>query len=385
MIDQEFKQYATPTQWKYYTAVNQYGSHRKAAKSLSVNKSTITSAILRLKKVAAAQGYSPEHDMHKTTPSGFHVKGTSTLYKNGQPTLQWVKTQADQKEKYQLLEDSVRNITEAFPKHSDLVPAPKSVEKDLINVIPFGDPHIGLYCHRAEVHNDFNCNIAENIMISAVDHLVSTAPKADTALIVNLGDFFHSDLQDGVTARSGHKLDVDGRWSEVLEVGIRTIRRCIDTALIRHNKVVVMNAIGNHDDHSAQFLAIVLREYYRNNDRVEVKENQRAFQYHQFGSNLFGVTHGHTIKPVDLEGIMARDCNNEWSSTFNRKWFVGHFHSQRVHDMRNCTVEYYRTLAPGDAWSIASGYRSTRDMRCETWHRTLGHTGTNIFDAAMMS
>ena len=51
----------------------------------------------------ARQGWSPEHDMTKVVPDGFHLKGTSTLYgDDGKQKLQWVKTNIDHERQREL-------------------------------------------------------------------------------------------------------------------------------------------------------------------------------------------------------------------------------------------------------------------------------------------
>ena len=58
---------------------------KEALKSLSVKKASKLLGISERatwtrKAKLARQGWSPEHDMTKTVPDGFHLKGTSTLY-----------------------------------------------------------------------------------------------------------------------------------------------------------------------------------------------------------------------------------------------------------------------------------------------------------------
>src|SRR5690606_6428541 len=99
--------YATETQAKYLRAVDQHGSQRKAAKALGVHSSTIDRALHALRAKAARMGYAPEHDMVKTAPDGFHVKGVSTLYRDdGTVAAQWVKTQADRERQEALMREA---------------------------------------------------------------------------------------------------------------------------------------------------------------------------------------------------------------------------------------------------------------------------------------
>jgi len=64
-------------------AVEKYGSANKAAKALGRERSSFSKIVKRAKKALARQGYAPEHDMVKTCPDGYFVKGVSTLYTNG--------------------------------------------------------------------------------------------------------------------------------------------------------------------------------------------------------------------------------------------------------------------------------------------------------------
>jgi hypothetical protein len=67
----------------------------KAAEVMGINKRNAIAMCSRVKAVAAKQGYSPEHDMVHTVPDNFSVAGTSTLYKDGAPVMQWVKSKND--------------------------------------------------------------------------------------------------------------------------------------------------------------------------------------------------------------------------------------------------------------------------------------------------
>jgi threonyl-tRNA synthetase len=67
----------------------------KVSESIGIARRTILATCARVKANAAKQGYSPDHDMIHTVPDGFTVSGTSTLYKDGEPIMQWVKSKND--------------------------------------------------------------------------------------------------------------------------------------------------------------------------------------------------------------------------------------------------------------------------------------------------
>lgn len=359
-------------------AVIKHGSTRKAAKAIGRNVRTIDRSIARVKAHAALQGYSPEHDMDKTAPEPFFVHGVSTYYnQEGERAGQWVKTSVDREQRLRALVEVLQASFEDHAGKSPKAKAPRHCDADLLAVYPMGDPHIGMYAWADEAGEDFDVDIAARDLRGAVHDLVGRSPKAEQALILNLGDFFHSDNSSNQTARSGNPLDVDTRWARVLRLGVDLMIEVVQAALQKHGRVVVKNVIGNHDDHSAVFLSIALDKWFANNDRVRVDLSPSRFWFYRFGRVLIGSTHGDTARPGDLPGIMAADRQADWGATDYRYWYTGHIHNKQAMEFPGCLWESFRTLAAKDAWHAASGYRSGRDMQCIIHHREHGEVGRN--------
>ena len=371
--NEDLLQWATPRQREAVEALANHGSVIDAAEVLGITPGRLRAHLSELKTKAARQGWCPESDMTKIVPEGFHVKGVSTYYgPDGEVRGQWVKSNKDEDLKLTLLMDAVQHLAEPFRGKSTRVREPTDTESDLMCIYPMGDPHLGMYAWAEETGEDFDLQIAERDLVSAVDQLVGLAPKTDEALIINLGDFFHADTQDARTRKSGNPLDTDTRWAKVLAVGIRTMRRCIDRALRKHRIVHVICEIGNHDDHSAIMLALCLQQFYENNPRVKVDTSPQRFHWFRFGENLIGVTHGDGTKARELPGIMANDRKRDWGETTFRYWYTGHIHHDTLKEYPGCIVETFRTLASRDAWHHNAGYRSGRDMKCDVLHRKYG-------------
>lgn len=374
-------EWATPHQLAIVEALKLYTTREATAEHLKTTTKRIADQLYLLRKKAARAGWAPLEDSTKLAPPGYSVKGISTNYNSkGEVTQQWVKTHADSESRTEALLAAIETIADPFRAKSENPPPPEHSLDDLLCVYPMGDPHLGMLACAEECGADFDLEIAEDNLTSAVDKLVTLAPAAKQALIINLGDFFHSDNQSNRTARSGHTLDVDGRWFKVMQVGIRTMRRCIDRAAEKHEEVVVICEIGNHDDHSAMMLALALDQYYSNNPRVIIDTSPQTFHWYRFGANLIGVTHGNNTKAANLPGIMAHDRAKDWGETKNhcRYWYTGHVHHDSVKDFPGCTVETFRTLAGKDPWHAQQGYRSARDMKCDVIHRTQGKTNRYI-------
>lgn len=370
--------YANARQREVLEALKKHRTQRAAAKALGISYQAVQNVAAVVRSKAALRGHAPEADMTHAAPAPFHVKGVSSYYgPEGELRGQWVKTQVDEGAQVEALIRAVKEACEDVPAVQP-VPPPAYSSDDVLCVYPFGDPHVGMYAWAEETGASYDLGIAEATLFGAVDHLVSLAPAGTDALLLNLGDFFHSDHQGNTTRKSGHQLDVDSRWSKVLAVGIRIMHRAIDRALERHRRVQVRNEIGNHDDHTSIVLALALEQRYRDEPRVTIDTSPAKFFYREFGECLLGSTHLDTVKPPQLPGIMAVDQREAWGRTRHRQWYTGHEHHQRVKDYPGCTVETFRTTAAADAWHAGQGYRSERDMRLDIWHRKHGMINRHI-------
>lgn len=358
------------------------GNKTAAAKALGVPRETLR---CRLKR-AALRGYSPEHDMTRTVPEGFLVKGVSTYYdKEGKPRGQWVKSALDHEHAEEIVREFVDSLAADVRGLSPLVPPPEHADADLLTVYPMGDPHFGMYAWAAETGDDFDVDIAESVTRGAIDRLVSSAPASKTGLLLNLGDFLHADNATNRTPESGHVLDVDTRHPRVLQIALRCMVHCIDRLKQRHEKVLVWFMPGNHDPNVSFALALCLDAYFSNDARVEVDLSPGLYKYLRFGRVLLGAHHGHGAKFSELPGIMATDRHVDWGRTKHRYWYCGHIHHvTRDKEHPGCVVETFRTLAPRDAWHAGKGYRAGRDMLAITHHRDHGEVMRTRCDISML-
>lgn len=346
-------------------------SSRDIAPRLGTDSANARKVVRQVKARAASKGYSPQHDMTHTVPDGYTVKGTSTLYKEGEPVIQWVKTNQDAERQLEIMREMVEAIT-ADVKPIPPAPPPSHNFDHLMSIYPMGDPHLGLYCWAKETGDDFDLDIAERDLCAAVDYLVEQSPPSSRAILMNLGDFFHTENMDGTTSRSGNVLDMDTRFSHMVDVGIRTLRRCIDSMLRKHQTVEVINAPGNHDETLALFLPVLFRNLYENEPRIVVHGNECPRIYIEHGKCLVGAVHGHQTKDAGLIPVMAAEKSEAWGRTKYRVFFRGHQHHDSRVEYTGGVVEQVRTLAAGDAYAVGHGYLSGRDMKCIVMHKDYG-------------
>ena len=371
-LDPELLTYCVSDKERFYLeSTMQIGTIRRAAKECGVSQGTVRQAIERVKARAAKMGYAPEHDLNKPTTAPFVVKGTSTLYgEDGQPKLQWVKTNLDREAQIEIMKQAVEALCEDV-KPVKAIPAPLDVNDQLMSIYPWGDPHVGMYAWADETGDNFDLQISEQDMCNAVDYLVERSPPSKRGVLVNLGDFFHYTNMTGTTERSGHVLDRDSRTAKMIDVGVRIIKRCLERMREKHEIVELINAPGNHDETFAHFLNVLFRNLYANENRVIVHDAPTTRHYLQHGKCLIGVVHGHQTKDRDLPGIMATEKPEEWGATRHRVFFRGHHHHDNRVEYNGCIVEQMRTLAR-DAYAVGGGYLSGRDMKCIVMHSEFG-------------
>jgi hypothetical protein len=356
-------------------------SVKKASKQLGISERALWTRKAKL----ARQGWSPEHDMTKTVPDGFHLKGTSTLYgDDGLPKLQWVKTSIDHERQRELFIQAAESMAAELPQVAK-VTCPKETLPNLLAVYPIGDAHIGMRAWGEETQgDDWDMTEAVRVQCGAMAALVELAPAAECGVIINLGDWLHADNMEGMTSRSGHVMDLDGRYAKMIDVGMMVMRQCIASALKKHKSVRVINVVGNHDDTGALWMSVALRHTYEKEPRVIIDKAPSAFHYIEHGRCLVGTHHGHTCKTDRLPGVMAADQAEAWGRTKHRYWYLGHVHHQSVKEFAGVTVESFNTLTAKDAWSAFGGYRAQQNMKCIVLHSEFGEVSRHTVSPEML-
>lgn len=373
----DLEAWATDRQREYLRGVIEHGSLRAAARAHGWTLSAVHKSLTALRKKAATKGWSPEHDMTRTVPDPFVVRGTSTLYDaDGKPKLQWVKSKLDD-ERYQLaLRAAVEAMAEDVPRVRQSR-APKGVRAELCNVYTLTDCHVGMLAWSPEAGADWDLKIAERTLVEAFGYLVEASPPAEVGVVAELGDFLHFDSLEAVTPTNRHVLDADGRYSKVVTVAVRTLRAVVGLALAKHKRVVVLLAEGNHDMASSVWLRHLFQLLYEREPRVTVLDSPLPYYVHQHGRTMLAWHHGHLRKAQQLPGLFAARFPREWGASTRRYCHVGHRHhvEEREHD--GMIVIQHPTLAAPDAYAARGGWISDRTITAITYHAEYGQTARN--------
>jgi hypothetical protein len=312
-------------------------------------------------------------------PPRHRLRGVSTMVDaEGNTRVQWVKTAAEHEDREAVLRRLLTELPAEVPVRVGCIEAPKAaLDSDLVAVVCIGDAHVGAFAWARESGDDYDLEIAESLMATAIADLVERGPAAEVGLLVNLGDFFTADGVGGTTT-AGTPQSTDSRYPKVLEAGMRMLVDAVDAMLRKHARVIVDCQAGNHDAHTAVLLAIGLKAHFRNEPRVTIPVQPAKRHYHQFGKVLVGTTHGDGAKIDGLPALMAAEAPDMWGTTRHRYFYLGHFHHCSRKDFPGCTVETFRTLAGRDAWHAGAGYLSPRDMQRITIHVEYGEVSREV-------
>ena len=365
----------TDRQRQVITLYDQGLGYKKIASVMGINKDTVRDHVKVVKKNAAKQGYSPDHDYTRPVPEGFHVKGVSSYYgEDGKLVGQWVKSQADKEAMLEAALEAfkagLRDDLEGLAKPID---PPTETADDKLAAYLIGDHHLGMVAWSPETNDEpYDVKISQELLIKAVDKLVSIAGNAEIGVLLNCGDLLHANNLKNQTGSQTHTLDIDTRQGKVIRVVGSLFQALITRMLEKHKEVWVINVRGNHDPDASLWLNEMLRMYYADVDRVKVFENFSKWIHFQWGNNLVVTHHGDKIKPQQLYENVTRNYAKEWGETKHRHIWVGHIHHKQAQEIGGCTIESWNVLPPLDSFHSERGYGASRSMSCVILDKEFG-------------
>jgi len=371
---ESLKQFATERQCQIIDAVIKHGSQAKAATALGINHRGLERTLKRAKEQAARRGWSPSNDMTKSVPSTHVAKGISTYYdlQTGEPLRQWVKSDLKKENAEASLQSFADALAQDLPKYK---PLPNQPVKDLpkqLTAYVIGDAHVGMSVTKERNgDSDWNLEIAERVTVGAIESLIKASGGSDTALMLDLGDFGHSDNLQNTTSSGQNHMDMDGDYGDSIAAQVRIYRRSINLMLESHNKVVLMMVRGNHNSSTSRCMNVMLQAFYENEPRVEVLDNVHKFQHITYGNNLLVTHHGDRMKPQRAFEYAARSLTKEWGCE-NKAILMGHVHHSTSVEIGGVLCETFQALPAGDAWHSDSGYGAKRTMSAIVYDKQHG-------------
>ena len=308
----------------------------------------------------------PAHDDEVLELPEGHILERTTLKVAGS----WYKTKLSASA--QTKADLIEMLSEYRGKSEFTMPPVTRRDEALITVYPTSDLHIGMLAWGRETGTPWDLNIARDTVLGSISELVQCAPPSETAILLDLGDYTHTNSQSNETPRGHHQLDVDGRFPKVGKAAMRLRVDMIHMALEKHNHVIYRGLPGNHDPDTAPIIAIAMALLFENNPRVTVDDDPSDFWFHEHGVVMLAANHGHRTKPEKLPGVMAAYRPEMWGRTKVRQAFSGHIHHTKAGEDMGARWETLRAAAPRDAYAHQYGYSAGRELIALTYHNERG-------------
>lgn len=382
--DERLYEWATPRQQEMLAALFEYGTPKAAAESLGIRSaSNITDAYREIKAKAARAGYAPGHFADGVAPGYKMGKVTVQRGPNGVERV-WERQHPDDIAREEGMRQAMEAMAETLPR-VDPTPPPQPYASRLCNLFTLTDSHVGMLAWHREGGDSWDLRIAEQTLVDAFSHMVRSAPRARVAVVNQLGDFLHWDGLEAVTPSSGHILDGDGRFSKVVAVAIRVLRRVIDIALATHDEVHVVMAEGNHDMASSVWLRHMFAAIYENEPRLTVNDSELPFYVYQHGATMLAFHHGHKKKSEALPLLFAAQYPKMWGDTTKRYAHVGHRHHVEEKEHSGMKVVQHSTLAARDAYAARGGWHTDRQAIAITYHEEFGEVARATVTPGMLN
>jgi len=307
---------------------------------------------------------------------GHKITGRSIL-KNGkgERVMEWVKTSADKQAQEDARRAALEEMRKSIEPYVAVTERIAHRKEELCNQYTVTDYHLGMMTWAEETGEEWNMELAEKLLVDWFAQAIATSVDAEQAIFANIGDFLHFDGLEAVTPASGHVLDADTRYQNLVRVSIRVIRKVIQMLLEKYKHVHLIMAEGNHDLASSAWLREVFHMYFENEPRLTVDNNPDPYYCFVWGDVCLFYHHSHKKNLKMLDSVFVSKFKKQFGSSEYVYGHTGHFHHQIQLESSLMLLEQHATLAAKDAYASRGGYASKRNSKVITYHKQFGETG----------
>jgi hypothetical protein len=354
-----------------YEALERNGGNKAAtARELGIPVTTLKCRLAAL----ARDGLAPGHFENGVAPGYLMGKVTVQRGPGGSVERTWERQSPDQDAWQEAMRTAAAAMAETLPR-IPLSEKPLHALDGLCTVYTLTDAHIGMLAWHREGGADWDLDIAERTITGCFAEALKGSPNSELAILNQLGDLLHYDSLEAVTPTSRHILDADSRFTKMVEVAVRVLRRVIDMLLAKHSRVHVVLAEGNHDMASSVWLRTMFKALYENEPRITVDDSALPYYCYRHGETLLAFHHSHLKKNAQLPLLIAAQFAKEWGLSSRRYIHTGNLHHVEEKEHCGATVIQHPTLAARDAYAARGGWFADRAMSAITYHAKFGQVG----------
>jgi hypothetical protein len=287
-------------------------------------------------------------------------------------TREVVMERADAKAQMDAMRAAVAGFKDEIPR-VEAAQLPKWTSPELLCQYTITDVHLGcLAWHEETGNDDYDLAIAEKLLDDWFAAAIDMAPRAQTAILAQIGDFLHHDSHDSVTPAHHNILDSDSRFQKMVRAAIRIKRKIVARLLTKHEFIHLIDADANHDPASEAWFREMEAAHYENEPRVSVEQSAGTYYVYRHGDVSLFYHHGHKRSVKDVDSVFAGRFREIYGNTKFSYAHLGHRHSDELKTTNLMKVEQHETLAAPDAYAANKGYISGRSAKVIVYHKKYG-------------
>jgi ribonuclease HI len=221
------------------------------------------------------------------------------------------------------------------------------------------DPHFGMRAFSPASGHEYSHTIAEDLWWNGIEMLLERArpfgPFWQICFVAG-NDFLHADNVFHTTTEGTGQPEMES-WHHTFAKG----EEMLIATVLRLKKIAPVHVVmvpGNHARQSEFALGRILNAYFRNDEDVSVDCSPAPYKFWNFGCNLVGFEHGHSIKPNKLASLMASECADVWSDkVWQREWHCGDQHRESVTFSEfGVNIKFLPSMVTWNEWHKIKGF-----------------------------
>jgi hypothetical protein len=208
----------------------------------------------------------------------------------------------------------------------------KTLDKDKMMECPAIELHLGKLAWSGDTGQDYDQHIAKARFKEIIQTIIDkqSISKCGTLFITIGSDFFNSDTVQNTTTK-GTIQQNDVRWKKMFLVGVQLYVEAFALLKEHFNKIDVQLCQGNHDNMSAFYLYIALKNALNSDKTINFSDNIKETQCYQFGQCVIFTNHGDVNLNRLIKSITA-EFYQEWGQSLYRELHLGHLHKEVMVD-----------------------------------------------------
>lgn len=353
------------------------GVKRRAALKIGIPEATFRYRLKKQQHVRAFNDLGLKiSDSSQILHPDLALSGISQMVKTPDGPM-WVKSNKEQQAQINQFDRIGESVLKDIKPRPKVKRVSKTIAGDIMSVYALSDYHLGMFTDH-DKDGEWNTEIARSTLYRWLDHAIDNSIDSHTGVFLQLGDFFHANDQKGTTPRSGHVLDIDTSWDDVIDIATEAFEYAIDRMLKKHEHVHFMNCEANHDPDAAKWIQRWFERLYRENPRVTVDCTKGGFYAYQWGKTGLFAHHGHSRNITQVSKVLTGMYPKIFGDTVHRYAHIGHFHHAKrypVGDDGLMDCQIHQTLAAKDQYAVDGGWLSARGAKTMFYHKEYGYMG----------